>query len=145
LNQNINFQKQNFLNVVKNLSGNKLQQQDDLGYLINAAIEKNKLPVLEELSFSAKFSSSLFKILQRKDQINDETYFQKITAEFNNMIQEIKSKMEELLLGNEFMMNVFSEKYFQLTIQSLTKLNALCSDLNYVKLYFNDLKNTKMI
>jgi hypothetical protein len=134
------FKKQNIIQAVKKLSNDKLQQHNDLEYLIDAAIVNDKINVLHQLSFEGKYLISLLKIINRKDETHDELFQGKISSELEDSSVKIKNKIEELLEGNNFVLNVFEEKYFQLTHQCLSNIVTLCSDLNYLKMFFNDLK-----
>ena len=129
---------------VDKLSNGKLNSRDDLELLIDLALTKDKIKLLEEISFQAKFSVGLLKVVQKKNSIIDEQYFVKAVDEYSLTIEKIKNKLKELIsLDSEFIQSVFAEKYFQLSQQSLSNLNLLCSDLSYLKLYFNDSKNHK--
>lgn len=130
------------LNEVVKLSDGRINYPDDLERLIDLATSKNKMKLLEDISFHAKFSVGLLNVVQKKDSTIDEQYFVKTVEEYTRAIEKIKNLLKELLSSaSEFVQSVFDEKYFQLSQQCLSNLNLLCSDLSYLKLYFNDAKN----
>jgi hypothetical protein len=97
---------------------------------------------LEELSFHAKFSNGLLKVIQRKNPLIDETFFLKASSEYKDSLHEVVNLLEILLKeGSDFIRAIFNEKYLELNQQCLNNLNNLCSDISYLKLYFNDLKD----
>ncbi len=130
------------LKAVERLSNNHLYFSDDLEILIKIALQSNKLEMLKELSFNTKFSKGLLKVIQRKDPLIEETFLLKASSEYKDSLQKVIKLLEDLLKGeNDFIRNIFKEKYLELNQQCLSNLNKFCSDLSYLKLYFNDLKD----
>lgn len=128
---------------VSQLSGSQLYNKDDLQRIIELALTADKLKVLDQLAFQAKFSQGLIKIIQKKEtEIKDE-YFTTVQKELTENIQKIHSLVRDILSSaSEFIKNIYEEKYFQLTQQSLNNLNNLCCDLGFLKMYLNDLKRS---
>ncbi len=130
------------LTAVEELSNNHLYFRDDLEILIKIAQQSENLILLEELSFHAKFSNGLLKVIQRKDPIIEEAFLLKASNEYKDSLQKVVKLLEDLLKeGNDFIKTIFKEKYLGLNQQCLLNLNNFCSDLSYLKLYFNDLKD----
>ncbi|MCX6170981.1 MAG: hypothetical protein NTX65_16730 [Ignavibacteriales bacterium] len=141
---NLELTTENIMLKVDELAENHLHNREDLELIIDTSIKQNKISLLKELSFQAKFSNGLLRVVQKKDTAIDEPYFLKAVEEYKNSIEKVRIILEELLSnGSEFIRSVLSEKYLQLNQISLTNLNILCSDLSYLKLFFNDLKNFK--
>ncbi len=127
---------------VERLYNKNLYVRDDLEILIKIALQSNKLEMLKELSFNAKFSKGLLKVIQRKDPLIEESFLLKASSEYKDSLQKVIKLLEDLLKGeNDFIRNIFKEKYLELNQQCLLNLHKLCSDLSYLKLYFNDLKD----
>jgi hypothetical protein len=132
------------LSGVEKLADAKIKSREDLEIIINIAVKDEKLASLEEISFHAKVVYGLFKIIQRKEDVADEEFFSKAAEEYKENIVKLKMLLNYLIGdNNSFIKNIFLEKYFQLTQMSLSNLNDLCSDLSYVKLYFNDKKHVR--
>lgn len=130
------------LKEVERLSNNHLYFRDDLEILAKIAQQSGKLKMLEEISFNAKFSAGLLKVIQRKDPLVEESFLVKASNEYKDSLQKVVKLLEDLLSAeNDFIRNIFKEKYLELNQQCLNNLNNLCSDLSYLKLYFNDLKD----
>jgi len=130
------------LKAVERLSNNRLYFRDDLEILVKIAQQSSKLEMLKEISFHAKFSNGLLKVIQRKDPLVEESFLVKASNEYKNSLQKVVKLLEDLLSAeNDFIRNIFKEKYLELNQQCLSNLNKLCSDLSYLKLYFNDLKD----
>ncbi|MEW6194714.1 MAG: hypothetical protein AB1521_06145 [Bacteroidota bacterium] len=131
------------LTEVDKLAEGKIFNREDLHRLIDLALQNNQVKKLEELSFQARFSQGLLKIIRTKDNsINDE-YFVVVSGQFGEGIEKIKNLINDLIPQQEkFLREIFDNKYFQLTQQSLSNLNNLCADLSYLKMYFNDRKRS---
>lgn len=128
---------------VDKLAEGKIFNSEDLHRLIDLALQNNQVKKLEELSFQARFSQGLLKIIRTKDNsINDE-YFVVVSGQFGEGIEKIKNLINDLIPQQEkFLREIFDNKYFQLTQQSLSNLNNFCTDLSYLKMYFNDRKRS---
>ena len=127
--------------AVEEISKGELQSAEDVERLIGIAVTNNKLDLLEQLSFQAKFSKGLFQIIRNSSNEIDPEYFKKIEAELTESIGKIKNLFSEIISDSDnFIKNIFEEKYFSMTRTSLSNLSILCEDLGYLKLYFNDLK-----
>lgn len=140
MNSILNQNPKDILAAVEKLSDGNLKQKNDLEILIEKAIKGNNTSAIEELSFNAKFACSLIKIIQKKEPGNDEAFFKKAIAEYNESINKIKYCLTRLLKDDEFLFTIFTEKYLLLSRECLTNLNNLCRDLSYLKIYLNDLK-----
>lgn len=134
------------LTEVGRLSNNRLYFRDDLEILVKITQQNGKYELLEEISFHAKFSNGLLKVIQRKDPVMEETFFLKASSEYKDSLQKVVKLLEELLKdGNDFIRLIFKEKYLELNQKCLSNLNNLCSDLSYLKLYLNDLKDGQLL
>ncbi|MDP2038452.1 MAG: hypothetical protein Q8S39_14435 [Ignavibacteria bacterium] len=129
---------------VENLSGSILKAKDDFRLILEAAISSQKFDELNELAFQAKYVTGLQKVIQKREAVVDEDYFKKVGNEFRTAYQKIKTLLQSIMgSSTSFVNDIFSEKYFQLTHESLRNLNRLCEDISYLKLYLNDLKTKK--
>ena len=130
-----------FYDGLVNFSRGKIQNEDDIKRLIKLALKEEKLNDLEEIAFSAKITKGLLRIIQNRENTIEDEYFEKIKKEYSENIQKVKIGLEELINhGSDFIKNIFNEKYFLLTHESLANLNNLCGDLEWVKMYLNDIK-----
>lgn len=128
-------------NAVEDLAKGKLKNKEDLTRIIELAFSSGKMDKLQELAFQAKYSQGILKIIRSRDNTIDDKYLSTLQNEFTVSISKIKNILEELLEdSNQFLKTIYKEKFFQLTFQSMNALNDLCSDLVYLKYYFNDNK-----
>ncbi len=128
-------------NYIEDLSKGKLHFKEDIYRLTELSINSNKLELLEELSFHAKFSKGIISIIQKKDERLENEYMQTIEKEYLDTIVKIRGILVNILSGaTDFLRTIFEEKYLQFTHESMNNLKFLCEDLSFLKLYFNDVK-----
>jgi hypothetical protein len=128
-------------NAVEDISLGKLQNKDDLFRIIEIAVQNDKMKLLGELAFHAKFSQGLISIIQKNNSEIEEEYYQKIRTELVESIENVKKQFDELLKdASDFLKTIFKEKYFEMSQKGIANLNSLCSDLTFLKLYLNDSK-----
>ena len=77
------------LTEVEILSNNRLYFRDDLEILIKITQQREKFRLLEKISFHAKFSNGLLKVIQRKDPLIEETFFLKSSSEYKDNLQKV--------------------------------------------------------
>ncbi len=132
---------ENIFEEVLKLSGGTLKKPEDLKLIINSALNQNKLETLESLSFYAKFSDGILSVIRKNNPAVPQEYFSKAEEEFKNNFAKVRSCLEEILTNeSEFIKSILTDKYLQLSQFGLENLSELCSDLNYLKLFFNDMK-----
>lgn len=129
-----------FLEVEK-LAGSKIANKEDLLRIISLAVQNDNVKILEDLSFQAKFTQGLLKIINTKDNSIQDEYFSTVKKEFGTSVETIKNLLKAIISNSDnFYEEIIEKKYFQLSHQSLSNLSILCNDLSYLKLYLNDQK-----
>ncbi len=130
-----------FINSLNDFSNNKLNNIEDLKRILEIVKNNNLFSVLENVLFSAKAFNGLMRIIKNSDNKFDNNYFEKLRNEIKYHTEIMIGGLKEISLkGGSFINEILTEKYFQLTTESLSNLSLLASDLEYVKLYFNDNK-----
>lgn len=139
--ENYKEKSEEFYNGLINFSRGKILNEEDIQRLLEITFKEDKLKELDDVSFSAKFTKGLLRIIQNRDNNIEDEYFEKVKKEYSENIQKVKSGLEDLIKNSsDFLKGIYEEKYFQLTHESLANLNNLCSDLEWVKMYLNDQK-----
>jgi len=122
--------------------GDKIKAKEDVKRLIELSNKNGKFETLSRLAFHAKYSKGLVKIIRDSVFDLEEDYLQKIEKEFLEAIKTVRNLLSEIIEEDKFVQNIFEAKYMQLNRQCLDKLNSLCEDLSYLKIYLNDLKKS---
>ncbi len=134
---------EDFCIAVDEFAKGKLNNAEDLTRLTEIMYKINKENLLEDISFSAKYSQGLLKIIQNRNNNFEDDYFEKIKEEYTNAIKNIRTMLEEIVEnGSSFIKNIYKEKYLSMTHESLHNLNLLIDDLSWVKIYLNELKRS---
>ncbi len=133
-----------FLNEFHEFSGKDLKNEIDVFNLIEAVFRVNNYQLLEDLSFSSKYCTGLYKILSQNSPEITEEYKKEITKSFTETIEQIKSKLSEIIsLFSDFDRESFKIRYFELSQTSLNNLLSLIFDFNEIKLFLNSRKRSR--
>lgn len=128
-------------NELLNFSNNSLNMPEDIRRIIEISLQHNEIKTLKKVSFAAKYTQGLLKIIRNKSNEIDDQYFSKIQDEYSENIQKVKENLIKLAgYQGDFLKNIYNEKFFTLTQKSLQNLNYLCSDLSQLKSLLNDKK-----
>lgn len=131
----------NIVSEVEVLSKNRLKMKDDLVRIIDISIKNGKISLLDETAFKAKYLQGLFGIIQRGESSIDEEVLRRYMAEYTENIEAVKKNLADIIEGAAgFFKNIFVDKYFAMTQESLSNLNRLIYDLGWYKMYLNDRK-----
>jgi hypothetical protein len=130
-----------FLEHTESLTDKKIKNFDDVSRLLEIIFKDGLENILETLAFNSKYLHGLFKIVQTNDENISPDYFGKVTKEYSEYTQKVKDNLELILAGaTDFYREIFREKYFTLTRESLENLNDLCNDFAQIKLFLNEKK-----
>ncbi len=142
MNEQIKLEAQNFCNEAEKFSRGEFNQKEDVIRITELALANHDWDYLDSLSFNAKYTQGLLKIIRNRANNIEDEYFEKIKVEYSEKIQKFKSELQELTnKAGKFVESIFDEKYYALTPQALENLNKLCSDLGKVKSYLNEKKH----
>ncbi|MDP3149530.1 MAG: hypothetical protein Q8N83_10425 [Ignavibacteria bacterium] len=133
-----------FCHEVERFSQHQLLVKSDLQTLVSSAINSLNEELFFSIAFTAKYVQGLLRVIQQAGtnpeiknlrQIkNDLTEnMEKITADLNTLLADSAKEVREK----------FKEKYLALTAESFANLRMLLNDLEWVKIYQNQLKRTK--
>lgn len=128
---------EDLLGVLQRYSGDKLTRTEDLGILLQAALEQNALGTFEELSFHAKFVTNANETRQRAGSSNVDAT--RLNTEMQNEIASVTRLVRFLLAGSPASLQErFSSTYFAATPDALTNMLSLCYDLSWYKNWLID-------
>lgn len=137
---------------LQDYSNNKLNNPDDLKFLIELCSISQKELMFNEILFTAKYLNGLGKILQSNitltlknnseengdPQPTAEQAMEKIKGEYKTNIIKLTNYLKDIILdANEGEKIVFEEKYLALTRTSMVNLTSLIYDLSWLKRYNN--------
>jgi hypothetical protein len=131
---------------IKDFSGGKLKNENDVATLIECSVSAEKQALFDDMIFIAKYLNGLGKILHSnmagatlsgKDKI-EENAEEKIKNEFRQSLVKLRIQIKEIVeaaLSED--KNYFEQKYLVMTRESMINLTTLIYDLSWVKKYMN--------
>lgn len=135
-----------FLEEFKKFSGKELKNEIEVFKLIEAIFKIGNYQLLEDLAFSSKYCIGLFNILgQNKTEVSEE-YRKEITKNFSEAIEQIKSKLNEIITNyTDFERESFKTRYFEMSQSGFSNLFSLITDFSEIKIFLNQKKRSKDI
>jgi len=128
--------------AVRNFSGSKLKRQDDLEKLFSIITATNK-NLFDTLLFKAKYIKGLMRIF--KESVKNADFNRDlIKKDLSDNITQAKELLKNITRSAEGSVKVYFESnYYVLDPESLGRLDELLSDLEWTKMYLNDVKRKK--
>lgn len=135
----MNYFNNDFLTEVEKFTGSILNKKEDLLVIINACKNSNKENIFEDLCFTGKYISGLFRVLRNSTNLNEVKNIDQIKKDFSDNLEKLRSKLQEISLFTEEKEQL-EESYIQLSQNSLQNLQNLFEDLDSIKKYLNYIK-----
>lgn len=111
---------------------NGLRRREDLGTLLEVAARTDRTPLLEALSFDAKFANRSMEIMRRIGK--DATGYDRLEREVSAALTRVGERLRALIQdAPEEEQRRFASRYFAMTGDSLGHLLDLLHDLSWYK------------
>jgi hypothetical protein len=137
---------------LKEFSGSKIKNPDDMLTLIEISLTPGKEKMFEDIQFTAKYLNGLGKALktnisnlanpkQNGKSVSAEDARKKIMDEFKANMKKLSEMFSEYIKEiNEAQQTEFKDKYLSLNGQALQNLTTLIYDLSWLKILNNSKK-----
>lgn len=133
------------LKAVDKFSKQQIKNRDSLHVLFDICISKNKLKLLEELSFTSKYLNGLARVLVSASGNSDYQNIESIKKDYSDNILKATVQLKKIiLLLDENTQKVFTIEFLNLTPEAFSKLRSLFEDLEWTKKYLNALKRGEL-
>ncbi len=111
---------------------NGLRRREDLGTLLEVAARTDRVRLLDELSFDAKFASRSMEIMRRigKDATGYDGLEREVSAALARVGERLRALMQD---APDEERRRFTSRYFAMTGDSLGQLLDLLHDLSWYK------------
>ncbi len=138
---------------IREFSGSKIKNPDDLLILIEIGLAQDKAKQFEDIQFTAKYLNGLGKALktnisnlanpkQNGKSVSAEDARKKIMDEFKANMKKLSEMLGEYIKDiDENMQADFTNKYLALNGEALQKLTTLIYDLSWMKALSNSRKD----
>ena len=133
------------LKVVDKFSQKKIKNRDSLHLLFDICIVKDKLQLLEELSFTSKYLNGLARVLISASKNSDYSNIERIKKDYSENILKATDQLKKIImLLDEQAQKIFTTVFLDLTPEAFAKLRTLFEDLEWTKKYLNALKRGEL-
>lgn len=133
-----------FINKVEKFSKLKLKRKAELIRLYEEVLKEQKETLFEDLVFTAKYVQGLMRAVKRGTDNPEISNIDQLKKDFSDNVNKVVSQIKEIITSaDEEMKNYFEKTYFEMTQQGFLNLNELLYDLEWCKMYMNELKRKK--
>lgn len=133
-----------FLEEFKEFSSKELKNELDVFNLIETIFRIDNFQLLEDLAFASKYCVGLYNILGQSQSDVSEDYKKEITKNFSETIEQIKSKLDEIISNfSEFDRQSFKTRFFEMSQSGMSNLFSLITDFSEIKLFLNQRKRIR--
>lgn len=130
-----------FINGLGTFSGGKLQEKEMVKEMLHYSLSSDSLKLFEDICFTAKYISGLMRVLKSAATMNDVNNTDSIKSDLAKNFEQFTLQVKGIIsLMPEASQEALTQTYLEMTPESFSKLNNLISDLNWAKMYLNDLK-----
>ncbi|MFN4111855.1 MAG: hypothetical protein ACK4G1_06225 [Ignavibacteria bacterium] len=133
-----------FLEEFKKFSSRELKHELDVFNLIETIFRIDNFQLLEDLAFASKYCVGLYNILGQSQSDVSEDYKKEITKSFSETVEQIKSKLDEIISNfSEFDRQSFKTRFFEMSQSGMSNLFSLITDFSEIKLFLNQRKRMR--
>ena len=133
------------LKAVDKFSQQKIKNRDALHLLFDICIAKDKLQLLEELSFTSKYLNGLARVLMTAAGNSDYQNIDNIKKDYSDNILKATDQLKNIVaLIDEQTQKKFRVEFLDLNSEAFAKLRTLFEDLEWTKKYLNALKRNEL-
>lgn len=126
-----------FINELEHYSNRKLTHPLEVGQLVEIARQTNKVELLEDAVFQAKFITKSYGVMKRIGA--DAEGYVKLSGEFQASLEKASTLLRTLIKESpDEIKNHFVQTFFSLKQESLSHLMELLNDLTVVKNWMLD-------
>ena len=130
-----------FIDQVEKFSKSKLKRKAELLRVYEEALKNNNLKEFDDLIFTAKYLNGLLRIVQKESMNSEISNFNEIKKDFSDNMNKIVQQIKGIISNaDEQLKSHFDEVYFELSQQGFLNLSELLSDLEWAKMFSNEIK-----
>jgi hypothetical protein len=123
---------------IEEFSEFKINKKVDLKTLYSLSITADKGKSFEDLSFTAKYTEGLMRVLKTGINNPEVNSLDHIKKDFTHNMQKIVDLMKEIVSNaDDQIKRYFEMTYFDMSQQGMQNLTLILSDLEWAKKYFN--------
>lgn len=133
------------LKAIDKFSQQKIKNRDSLHLIFDICIVKDKLQLLEELSFTSKYLNGLARVLISASGNSEFQNIESIKKDYSENVLKAADQLKKIIaLTDEHTQKKFTSEFLDLTVQAFAKLKTLIDDLEWTKMFLNALKRNEV-
>lgn len=129
-----------FLNSAAAFHQKEFSCYNDLLILLSTVYSNNREGEFESIIFDAKYALGLMRVIEKAASNPDVKNIEQIKKDLSDTTTKVISALQGIIAGNEDLSKSFNEKYLALTGEGFANFRLLLSDLERIKIYFNEVK-----
>lgn len=130
-----------FIDQVEKFSKSKLKRKAELLRIYEEVLKNKTENAFDDLIFTAKYVNGLLRIVQKESTNAEISNLNEIKKDFSDNVNKIVQQIKTIISNADEQLKLhFEEVYFELSQQSFLNLSELLSDLEWTKMYSNEIK-----
>ena len=130
-----------FINDVEKFSKARLKRKAELIRIYEEAIKSRNEKLFDDLVFTAKYVQGLMRAIKTGADNTEINNLEQIKKDFSDNVLKVVVQIKEIISSSdESLKEHFNHTYFELSQQGFLSLSELLYDLEWAKMYLNDLK-----
>jgi hypothetical protein len=132
---------ESFINGLEPFSGSKLKEKELVREMLHYALSSDSFKLFEDVCFTAKYICGLKRVLKSASTMNDVNNTDSIKSDLSKNFEQIIEQVTGIIqLMPEEKQSILTQSYLEMTPEAFSRLNDLISDLEWAKMYLNQLK-----
>ena len=130
-----------FVDEVEKFSHSKLKRKIELLRIYEEALKFNNEKEFEDLAFTAKYVQGLLRVVKTGTVNSEVQNIEQIKKDFSDNMNKTVDQIRKIIAGaGDDLKQHFEKTYFELTQDSFINFTELLSDLEWAKMYLNEIK-----
>lgn len=143
MSENFYYDPRELLKQVDNFSNFKLSRRDDLQIIFTEGVKPGNKKLFEELIFTAKYIRGLFKVMKMGEQNPEVKSMEYIKNDLTKNVEKVIEQIRKLIASaSQPDQKYVEENFLRMTASAFRNLNELLADLEWTKMYLNELKRS---
>ncbi len=138
-------QASEYIAQVEKFSKSKLKRKAELLRIYEEVLKNNNEKDFDDLIFTAKYVNGLLRIVQKNYSASEISNLDEIKKDFSENINKVINQIKKIISHtDEQFKSHFDEVYFELSQQGFLNLSELISDLEWIKMFSNEIKRKQI-
>lgn len=129
------------INEVEKFSRSRLKRKIELLRIYEEAVKYSNIKEFEDLAFTAKYVQGLLRVVKSGTANPEINNIEMMKNDFSDHMKKAVDQIRGIISnGDEILKQHFENTYFELTQESFINMSELLSDLEWAKMYMNEIK-----